>query len=69
MNRGHGLEVGLLSDTPSQGNRGIYWLDTLEDETSACHFTTMDIAQDALNAMESGLNDLWSINLSDYIGK
>ena len=69
MNRGHGLEVGLLSDTPTKGKTGIYWLDTLEDETSACHFTTMDIAEDALAAMESGWNDLWSIDVGKYIGK
>ena len=69
MNEGEGLEIGLLSDTARQDKSGVFWLDTVEDETSACHFTTMDIAEDALDAMESGWNDLWSIDVGKYIGK
>ena len=69
MNEGEGLEIGLLSDTSRQDQNGVFWLDTVEDETSACHFTTMDIAEDALAAMESGWNDLWSIDVGKYIGK
>ena len=69
MNKGDGPEVGLLSDTANRGRSGTFWLDTLEDETSACYFTTMEIAKDALDAMESGWNDLWSIDVGQVIGK
>lgn len=69
MNKGGELEVGLLSDTPNRERSGTYWLDTLEDETSACYFTTMEIAEDALIAMESGWNDLWSIDVGQALGK
>ena len=69
MSKGEGVEIGLLSDTPNRERSGTFWLDTFEDETSACYFTAMEIAEDALNAMESGWNDLWSIDVSQVIGK
>ena len=69
MIEGEGLEIGLLSDTSRQDKNGVFWLDTIEDETSACHFTTMDIAEYALAAMEAKWNHLWSIDVGKYIGK
>ena len=65
--KGEGLEVGLLSDKPTEGNSGVFYLDTMENEEDACYFTTLDIAQDAINAMDNGWNELWDIKLSDYL--
>ena len=69
LNKEDGREVGLLSDSPKRERSGTFWLDTFEDETSACYFTTMEIAEDAMDAMEAGWNDLWSIDVGQYIGK
>ena len=68
-NKDNGIEIGLLCDTPNQGKSGTYWLDTVENEKSPCYFTTMEIAKDALDAMESGWNDLWSIDVTQVVGK
>lgn len=63
-----GIEVGLLSDNPSSShNSGFFWVGTVENEGDACYFTTSSIAGDAMDAMNKGWNDLWSINVMDYI--
>ena len=64
---GEGLEVGLLSDKPTPGNSGIFWVSTVENEDDACYFTTMDIADGAKDAMIAGWSDLWKIDLVGYV--
>ena len=64
---GEGLEVGLLSGETTEGNSGVFHLDTMDNATEACAFTTLNIAQDAIAAMDNGWNELWNIKLSDYI--
>ena len=57
-----------MSDNPSSSqNSGFFWVGTVENEDDACYFTTSSIAGDAMDAMNKGWNDLWSINVMDYI--